>query len=87
MFFPNPYLAERIMAMRVAEALQWAETRRLLRGAGVDTREWVSRRACWLLVQLGRLLVALGCRLQRYAPAQPIPLRERRIGGVEGQAL
>jgi hypothetical protein len=80
MFFPNPYLAERIMEMRVAEALRQAEIRRLLHAAGVDTRGWASRQACWLLARLGRLLVALGHRLQQYGSPQAGSFAEQRLG-------
>lgn len=74
MLHANYALAKRIADMRVEEALRWAETHRLLREAGIDQRGWLSRQACWLLGQLGHLLVALGRRLERYGlsrdPAQ-----------------
>jgi hypothetical protein len=59
------------MAKRVAEEqrqdlLREAETYRLLRQAGIGRPGWSSRQVCWLLSRLGRVLVVLGRRLERY---------------------
>ena len=67
MLFPtNHFLIAQMVDMRLEEELRQAETRRLLREAGIDRRGWLARPGCWLLCQVGRLLVALGRRLEQY---------------------
>ena len=64
-------LEKRLHDQRRQEAVQVAENWRQLRLARKQRPTWVTRQGCWLLCRLGRLLVALGQRLQAYAPPQP----------------
>jgi len=75
--YPYAFFAQRLMEMRVEEALRAAELHRLLREAGIQRQGWLSRPGCWLLYQLGRLLVALGQRLQKRFQVPPLSLREQ----------
>lgn len=62
-----------VMHTRLAEARQMQESMDLLKEAGIDHRNWLSRQSCWLLCQLGARLVALGERLERrYSLQQPL---------------
>ena len=72
MIFPNPDMGRRVMEERMRDRLHQAEAHRLLREAGIDQWGWLARQGCRVLGQLGRLLVALGRRLERYgvAPAE-----------------
>ena len=74
MVYVNPYLFKMMMDMKVEETLREAETRRLLRQAGIDRRGWLLRQGCWLLCGVGRLMVILGQRLQQYGASQPVTL-------------
>lgn len=65
-------LAEELMQMRKEGAQQWSESRLLLRQANLVRPSWFSQQRCWLLCQLGRMLVALGERLERYALARSL---------------
>jgi hypothetical protein len=65
-------LAEELMEMRREGAQQWSGSRQLLRQANLIRPSWFSRQRCWLLCQLGRMLVALGERLERYALARSL---------------
>jgi hypothetical protein len=65
-------LAEELMEMRKEGAQQWSRSCHLLRQAKLVRPSWVSQRRCWLLCQLGRMLVALGERLERYALARSL---------------
>jgi hypothetical protein len=66
--------ARAVMDMRVDEAQQQAEARHLRRRHGVRQPDWLPRQGCWLLCQLGHLLVALGERLEQYGLPQSLPL-------------
>jgi hypothetical protein len=77
----NHYLAVRLADMRAEEALHRAEIRRLIREAGIVDRGWWSRQRCWLLCQLGRLLVAVGRRLKQYGAAGALSLEGKAVGG------
>jgi hypothetical protein len=66
MFYRDFHLAEAIVKIRLQETARRCEARRLLRQAGIDQRGWWTRQRCWLSCHLGRLLVALGQRLQQY---------------------
>ena len=84
MFYDSWYLAKVLMDMNVQEVARRRERRRLLREAGVHKRGWLSRQGCWLLCQLGRLLVALGQQLEQYG--QPgILLLEGQVNGGYGE--
>jgi hypothetical protein len=65
-------LAEELMEMRKEGAQQWSESCHLLRQAKLVRPSWFSQQRCWLLCQLGRMLVALGERLERYALARSL---------------
>ena len=74
MVYGDPNLFKVLMDIKVEETLREAETRRLLHEAGIDGRGWLLRQGCWLLCQVGRLLVNLGQRLQQYDASQPVSL-------------
>jgi hypothetical protein len=78
----NYYLALRLAEMRVEDAIREAEVHRLMREAKTDPPGWLFQLAYWLLCQLGRLLVAMGCRLHKIGSPQTIPLTGKRTGGV-----
>lgn len=76
MFNIDLYTAERMMYMRVKEALRWAKSRNLLRQARAEQQGWLSRQGHRLLRQMGRPLVALGERLKRqYGLSRSLPLQ------------
>ena len=77
MSYPDPFIAQMLMEMRVEERLRRAEIRRQLREAGVRRQRWLSRQACWLLCQVGRLLVVVGARLQRRYQVPSLSLKEQ----------
>jgi hypothetical protein len=68
------YIAEHTMGMRLEEVRQEVAFYRLRRQRRKLQPGWMSRQACWLLCQLGHLLVALGERLQRYGLPQVLSL-------------
>lgn len=74
MDFSDLYTAERLMEMRVKEALEQAEVRRLLREAGVRQQGFLQRQSRWLVSWIGCLLMALGQWLLNYALPQSAPL-------------
>jgi hypothetical protein len=74
-------LAEARRELRDEEALRLARSHLLLRRASLVQQGWLSRQACRLLVQVGRLLVAAGGRLQRYARLPPPPFEEAASSG------
>jgi len=76
-FYRDFYLAEAIVNVRLQEAARRCEARRLLRQAGIDQRGWWPRQRCWLVCYLGRLLVALGQRLQQYSQPPTITYHVR----------
>jgi hypothetical protein len=80
---PDLFFARQLMEMRVDEALRKAERERWLREAGVHRTGRLSRRYCWLLCQLGRLLVSLGKSLQRRYRVPIITMEEHVAWGSE----
>ncbi len=78
MLYPDLVAAEVLMERVVAERLREAENYRLLCEIRASRRNWLFRQCCWLLVGFGRLLVALGQRLQQYGSARPVSLSWRR---------
>jgi len=80
-FLTNHFLIAQMVDMRLEEELCQAETRRLLREAGIDRRGWLARPGCWLLCQVGRLLVALGRRLEQYGLHGSLKLDGKVAGG------
>jgi len=73
--------ARHLMEIRTQGILRRNETRRLLRQAGLEQRGWLSRQNCWLLCQLGHLLVSLGKRLERYEQPQSPAIDWRVLAG------
>lgn len=76
MFPDDLYVAESIMFQRAEERVSQARSRALVRRLGAGRQGGLSRSGCRLLCQLGRLLVALGRRMERYALRQ-LPAFER----------
>ena len=72
MLYVHPDLRKRMEDRRRREAERQAENWHLLRRARKAQRSWVSRQGCWLLCQLGHLLVRLGQQLQRVGAPQPL---------------
>ena len=68
---------EWLMKARHEERLRRAEIRRQVREAGVRRRGWLSRQGCWLLCQVGRLLMVVGARLQRRYQVPSLSLKEQ----------
>jgi len=67
----QPYVYKRLNDLRRRDAERYAENWRLMRQAKAR-RSWsLPRPGCWLMCQLGQLLVRLGRRLQGYASPQP----------------
>jgi hypothetical protein len=62
------WMCAALNSLRIDQARRGAKTQRRVRPG------WMMRQGCWLLCQLGHLLVALGQRLQGYGPARPAPL-------------
>lgn len=81
MFPLNDDLAQQIVKAHIEDRMRRLETHRLLCQAGIDDRGWLSRRGSWVLCQLGRLLVALGRRLQQCDLPQALPLEGKMTGG------
>jgi hypothetical protein len=65
-------MAKALTDLRVEERLREAEMRRLVRQARGRRQGWGTQPICWLLGHLGRLLVALGRRLQQVSAAQSL---------------
>jgi hypothetical protein len=82
MLYVDDYLAKHIADMRVEEALRRLETRHLLIQAGIDPRGWVSRQSRRVLCHLGRLLVALGRRLEGYGLPSTVSLEGQLSSGT-----
>jgi hypothetical protein len=64
--------SKELMYMHRERLERRTETRRLLRQANLVRPSWFSQKRCWLLCHLGRMLVALGERLERYALARSL---------------
>ena len=73
----DPYLAELLAKDFVNGRLKEAKTWQLCRQARPHQRNWLFRHVCPLLFQLGRVLVTLGRRLQRYGTTAGVALAER----------
>jgi hypothetical protein len=71
--YVHPDLQKRVEDRRRQEAMRVAETWRLLRQARAQRPARLSRPGCWLLCQLGHLLVRWGRRLQEVGSPQPVP--------------
>jgi hypothetical protein len=73
MSYCDVYIAERSMELQAKEATRKAELRRVVCAADMKRRGWLSQQSCWLLCQIGRLLVALGHRLEQAGMPQALP--------------
>jgi len=74
MFVPNEYMTLKLAARSSRELSRRAECRSMLRRAGLDERGWIEFGFCKVVCALGRLLVALGKRLERVnGPAVAAP--------------
>jgi hypothetical protein len=71
MYCANLELSKLVEDARRADERRQAEHWRLLRRVRGDHRGWLSKQGCWLLCQLGRMLVRVGRRLERYGAPQP----------------
>jgi hypothetical protein len=72
----NIYTEYRVRKEQLADQVRQAESRRLLREAGLMHKVQLRWSACWLLCQLGKRLVTLGENLQRYG--QPVLAAQER---------
>ena len=70
MDYVHPDLYKRMNDRRRKEAEGQAESWRLLRQARAGRSRWLPRPGCWLLRQLGHMLVKVGRWLQAYASPQ-----------------
>lgn len=68
-----------MMEIHVQALLHPAATERLARETRLPPRPWLYRLKCWWLCRLGRFLVAVGQRLQRFGLL--------RGGAIEGRVL
>jgi hypothetical protein len=80
---PNYYMAQRLHEAHEWECERKAARRLLLEQAGVDRRSWLEAKACAVLAKVGCLLVALGRKMERLAPA-PASSPARRLPGASG---
>ena len=71
--YVHPDLQKRVEDRRRQEAMRVAETWRLLHQARAQRPTRLSRSGCWLLCQLGHLLIRWGRRLQEVNSPQPVP--------------
>jgi hypothetical protein len=73
MCYRDVYIAERTMVLQASEAPRLAARQRLLREAGLVRPGWFLRQSCWLLCQLGHLMVAAGRRLEHGGQPRALP--------------
>ncbi len=78
MFLPDHRVAMRLAEEQRRHRLQEAERHRLLCRAGIARRGWLSGPLCRALARVGRLLVILGRRLERYEASPERPPAARR---------
>lgn len=67
----HPDALVKIEAQKRHEAIHRAKLRHMMREALSNQPSWTKKQSCWLLCQLGRLLVSLGQQLERYGTPQP----------------
>jgi hypothetical protein len=70
MDYMHPDLQKRMFDRQRHEAETYAANWRLLQPARQQRRGWLDRQRCWLLCQIGQVLVWSGQRLQRYGAWQ-----------------
>ena len=78
MFHGDLYCAEKTMHQRLQDERKHfgaLRQRRKARLSGALQQGWVARQGCSLLCQMGRLLVAMGLRMERYGLAQTLSLK------------
>jgi hypothetical protein len=71
-------LAKALLDVHLVEAQLHTQYGEPLRVARLDRQGFLSRGGCWLLGEMGQLLVAAGHQLQQFGMPQPYP--------VEGKA-
>jgi hypothetical protein len=67
------YTNERMMQLHVKEERSQAKARGMHRTESLS-RSWLPRQGCWILCQMGRMLVMLGRRLEQYGLPQSVVL-------------
>lgn len=80
MLHTNTYEYERMAQERLKDCLRRADVACVCQEAGIDQRGPAARLLCRGIAGLGRLLIALGHRLERYAPPMPLPQQFPRTG-------
>lgn len=80
MLHTNTYEYEQIAQERLKDCLRRADVECVCQEAGIDQRGPTARFLCRGIAGLGRLLVALGRRLERYAHPMPLPRQLPRTG-------
>lgn len=79
MSYAHPYWEEYAAEQRRKEAVHQAAMARLCREAGIDTRGWAARQVCAALCGLGRVMIAVGHRLERFdLPATTTSTRQQQ---------
>lgn len=66
----HPDALVEIEAQKRREAIQRARLWHMMHEALNDHPSWARKQSCWILCQLGRLLVNLGQQLERYGAPQ-----------------
>lgn len=75
-------IAEPMMNMNVEEAQRRAKARRMVLQVGMLHRPWLSRQGCWLLCQMGHLLVAMGRRLEQCGLPRSLSFDDKLSAGA-----
>jgi hypothetical protein len=68
-------LSKELVLMHGERLQRRAETRSLLRQAGLMQPSWLDHQRSWLLCQLGRGLVAMGKRLEQHGLPESVPVK------------
>ena len=68
----HPDALVEIDAQKRHEAIQRAKRWHLMRETLSNQPSWTRKQSCWMLCQLGRLLVNLGQHLERYGAPQTV---------------
>ena len=68
----HPDALVKIEAQKRHEAIQRAKLWHTVRAVLNDHPSWTKKQSCWILCQLGRLLVNLGHQLERYGTPQTV---------------
>lgn len=70
MLYPNSDMARSVAEERLRDCLRKAETKRVLREAGLVQQSRLPRHFCLVLSRVGQWLVVVGRRLEQYATPQ-----------------